>query len=138
MGVVGRTASSAVHLMVKCHLCLHHSPVTSMTCGGVRCTAAEDDVDTSAKPATSGRDKPSPASSTTEGSGSSRSEGIAAANAGQQPSDLAGAVAVGRTYSYVTEATCDKHVGIFLKAIDTVARLPGQGFAAIKVTWLPT
>lgn len=57
---------------------------------------------------------------------------MAAAAAGQPP-DLAGAVAVGRTYSYVTEEVCDKHVQIFLKAIDTVAKLPGQGFAAIKV-----
>lgn len=45
-------------------------------------------------------------------------------------------VAVGRQYSYENEATCDKHVGVFLKAIDTVARLPDQGFAAIKVTAL--
>lgn len=58
---------------------------------------------------------------------------MASAAAGAQPPDLAGAVAVGRTYNYVTEAVCDKHVGIFLKAIDTVAKLPGQGFAAIKV-----
>jgi hypothetical protein len=46
---------------------------------------------------------------------------------------LPGAVAVGRTYSYEDEATCDKHVDIFLQAIATGAKLPGQGFAAIKV-----
>jgi hypothetical protein len=39
-------------------------------------------------------------------------------------------------HRYEDEALCDRHVGIFLKAIDTVARLPGQGFAAIKVTAL--
>jgi hypothetical protein len=37
-------------------------------------------------------------------------------------------------YNYEDEATCDKHVGIFLKAIDTVAQIPGEGFAAIKVS----
>jgi len=43
-------------------------------------------------------------------------------------------MAVGRMYNYEDEATCDKHVGIFLKAIDTVAQIPGEGFAAIKVS----
>eukprot|EP00878_Enallax_costatus_P012186 GHUV01012726.1.p1 GENE.GHUV01012726.1~~GHUV01012726.1.p1 ORF type:complete len:543 (+),score=186.85 GHUV01012726.1:393-2021(+) len=98
--------------------------------------AAEDDVDTTAAKPAASADKPSPSSATTDGAGSSNSPGVAAADAGQLPADLAGAVAVGRTYSYVTEAVCDKHVGIFLKAIDTVAKLPGQGFAAIKVTAL--
>lgn len=95
-------------------------------------TTAEDDVDADEQPP-QGPNTPSPASATTDGAGSSTSEGVAAANAGEQLGDLAGAVAVGRTYNYVTEAVCDKHVGTFLKAVDTVARLPGQGFAAIKV-----
>ena len=103
--------------------------------------AAEDDVPAAgpAGKAAVESSKPSPASATTEGSGSSSSPGIAAANAGEPAAaagDLAGAVAVGRTYSYVTEAICEKHVGTFLKAIDTVAKLPGQGFAAIKVCGL--
>ena len=42
--------------------------------------------------------------------------------------------AVARTYSYETEATCDKHRDIFLKSIEAAADAPGQGFAAIKVS----
>jgi proline dehydrogenase len=99
--------------------------------------AAEDDVDADGQSSHRGPNAPSPSSATTDGAGSSRSEGVAAADAGaRELGDLAGAVAVGRTYNYVTEAVCDKHVGTFLKAIDTVAKLPGQGFAAIKVTAL--
>ena len=40
--------------------------------------------------------------------------------------------AVARTYSYETEATCDKHRDIFLESIKAAAQAPGQGFAAIK------
>jgi len=44
--------------------------------------------------------------------------------------------AVARQYSYVDEDTCDKHVTIFLSAIDTAATMPMQGFAAVKMTGL--
>lgn len=81
---------------------------------------------------------PSTASAATEGTGSSSgsvSTDAAAAGAGTwEPAP--NLVAVGRQYSYENEATCDKHVEVFLKAIDTVAKLPDQGFAAIKVTAL--
>lgn len=97
---------------------------------GLLCPAAEDDVPQTA----TGSSQPSPTSATTDGEGSDSSTGVAAANAGQEPADAG--VAVGRTYSYVTEAVCDKHVGVFLKAVETVAKLPGQGFAAIKVSML--
>jgi proline dehydrogenase len=43
---------------------------------------------------------------------------------------------VARTYDYSSEVQCDKHVDTFLAAIATAARLPGQGFAAIKMTAL--
>lgn len=46
------------------------------------------------------------------------------------------ATVVARTYDYSSEKKCDKHLSIFLKAIDAAARAEGQGFAAIKVTGL--
>eukprot|EP00879_Flechtneria_rotunda_P002759 GHRR01002968.1.p1 GENE.GHRR01002968.1~~GHRR01002968.1.p1 ORF type:complete len:566 (+),score=216.84 GHRR01002968.1:798-2495(+) len=108
--------------------------------------AAEDDV-AAAKPAkgVDAAGQPSPAATGTDGSGTSNSAGVAAASSGPQltthsidaaAGDLPHTIAVSRTYSYENEQTCDKHVDIFLKAIDTVAKLPGHGFAAIKVTAL--
>jgi proline dehydrogenase len=84
---------------------------------------------------------PSTAAAATEGTGSSSGsvsvDAAAAAAAGAGTWEPApNLVAVGRQYSYENEATCDKHVEVFLKAIDTVAKLPDQGFAAIKVTAL--
>lgn len=43
---------------------------------------------------------------------------------------------VARTYSYEGEEACERHLQAFLAAIDTAATLPGQGFAAIKLTAL--
>jgi proline dehydrogenase len=43
---------------------------------------------------------------------------------------------VARTYDYASELQCERHVGTFLKAIGTAGRLPGQGFAAVKMTAL--
>eukprot|EP00882_Tetradesmus_deserticola_P004911 GHRQ01005174.1.p1 GENE.GHRQ01005174.1~~GHRQ01005174.1.p1 ORF type:complete len:485 (+),score=244.36 GHRQ01005174.1:73-1455(+) len=103
--------------------------------------AAEDDVESAAKPAGKGDaagQHPSTTAATTDGSGNTAADaaplidGAPVLGATQLP----GAVAVSRTYSYEDEATCDKHVNIFLQAIATGAKLPGQGFAAIKVTAL--
>eukprot|EP00798_Chlamydomonas_sp_ICE-L_P007767 gene7767-953_t len=44
--------------------------------------------------------------------------------------------AVGRVYNYQSEKLCDQHVETFLKSVDTAGSLPGQGYAAIKVTAL--
>jgi hypothetical protein len=100
--------------------------------------AGRDDVEAAAKPASHGptaAQQPSAAAATTDGSGSTAAD--AADSSVGAPvlgaTQLPGAVAVGRTYSYEDEATCDKHVEIFLQAIATGAKLPGQGFAAIKV-----
>jgi proline dehydrogenase len=41
-----------------------------------------------------------------------------------------------RTYDYGSEQKCDRHTAVFLKAINTVAQMPGTNFAAIKVTAL--
>jgi proline dehydrogenase len=43
---------------------------------------------------------------------------------------------VGRVYRYEDEAACDRHVGVFERAVETAGSLPGPGFAAIKVTAL--
>lgn len=99
--------------------------------------AAEDDVAAAAPQPqhTAAQQVPSSSAAATEGSGSSSAAVALDAAAGTwEPSP--NLVAVGRQYSYENEATCDKHVEVFLKAIDTVARLPDQGFAAIKVTAL--
>eukprot|EP00877_Chromochloris_zofingiensis_P000884 jgi/Chrzof1/10797/Cz05g12130.t1 len=97
--------------------------------------AAEDDVEPgndsskqqqSATPPSgneAGDGKPSSTASTTEGAG--------ATSAFRSTYGV-----VGRTYSYENELTCDKHVGVFLRAIDAAAQLPQPGFAAIKVTAL--
>lgn len=101
--------------------------------------AAEDDSPAAAAPAPAAaheQQAPSTASAATEGTGSSPasvSTDAAAAGTWEPAPNL---VASGRQYSYENEATCDKHVQVFLKAIDTVANLPDQGFAAIKVTAL--
>jgi hypothetical protein len=39
-------------------------------------------------------------------------------------------------YRYEDEAACDRHVGVFKRAVETAGGLPGPGFAAIKVTAL--
>jgi proline dehydrogenase len=39
-------------------------------------------------------------------------------------------------YAYADEAACDRHVGVFKRAIETAGTLPGPGFAAVKVTAL--
>lgn len=99
--------------------------------------AAEDDVAAAAPQPqhTAAQQAPSSSAAATEGSRSSSTAVASDAAAGTwEPSPSL--VAVGRQYSYENEATCDKHVEVFLKAIDTVARLPDQGFAAIKVTAL--
>lgn len=57
-------------------------------------------------------------------------------NSGTAAPAPAAAGVVARTYDYASEQMCDHHVGIFLNAIDTVGRLPGRGFAAIKATAL--
>lgn len=103
--------------------------------------AAEDD---SPSPAaanqpqhTAQQQAPSSSAAAIEGSGSGpASPSAAAAGAAGSWEPAPNLVAVGRQYSYENEATCDKHVEVFLKAIDTVAKLPDQGFAAIKVTAL--
>ncbi|KAG2444856.1 hypothetical protein HXX76_001597 [Chlamydomonas incerta] len=41
-----------------------------------------------------------------------------------------------RTYTFQDDATCERNTLAFLAAIDTAATLPGQGFAAIKLTAL--
>lgn len=41
-----------------------------------------------------------------------------------------------RMYSHASEDDCDKHLAAYINAIDTAATLPGQGFAAIKLTAL--
>ncbi|KAG2488176.1 hypothetical protein HYH03_013318 [Edaphochlamys debaryana] len=41
-----------------------------------------------------------------------------------------------RTYEYQSEDACDRHAAAFAAAIDTAANLPGQGFAAIKLSAL--
>eukprot|EP00198_Chlamydomonas_reinhardtii_P000311 XP_001689646.1 proline oxidase [Chlamydomonas reinhardtii] len=41
-----------------------------------------------------------------------------------------------RTYTFQDDATCELRTQAFLAAIDTAATLPGQGFAAIKLTAL--
>uniref|UniRef100_A0A7R9VEV4 Proline dehydrogenase n=1 Tax=Chlamydomonas euryale TaxID=1486919 RepID=A0A7R9VEV4_9CHLO len=41
-----------------------------------------------------------------------------------------------RSYNYASEKQCDSHVETFLKAVDAAGGLPGQGFAALKVTAL--
>ncbi|GFR39754.1 hypothetical protein Agub_g238 [Astrephomene gubernaculifera] len=41
-----------------------------------------------------------------------------------------------RTYDYQDEDACERHTAAFLAAIDTAATLPGQGFAAIKLSAL--
>ncbi|KAG2448577.1 hypothetical protein HYH02_006468 [Chlamydomonas schloesseri] len=41
-----------------------------------------------------------------------------------------------RTYTFQDDATCERHTQAFIAAIDTAATLPGQGFAAIKLTAL--
>jgi proline dehydrogenase len=43
---------------------------------------------------------------------------------------------VARTYDYASEVQCERHVATFLKAIATASKLPGQGFAALKMTAL--
>ncbi len=48
--------------------------------------------------------------------------------------DAKGAVA--RVYDYVSEEQCDRHVETFISAVDTAGGLPGQGFAAVKLTAL--
>jgi proline dehydrogenase len=108
--------------------------------------AAEDDSPAApaapqAQPRTSQQQQqqqaPSTAAAATEGTGSSSGSVSLDAAAGAGTWEPApNLVAVGRQYSYENEATCDKHVEVFLKAIDTVAKLPDQGFAAIKVTAL--
>lgn len=104
--------------------------------------AAEDDVEAAAKPGSKSSpadQQPTTAAAATDGSGSTHADAAAAGGAAAAvlgATQLPGAVAVSRTYSYEDEATCDKHVGIFLQAIATGAKLPGQGFAAIKVTAL--
>ncbi|KAF6251337.1 FAD-linked oxidoreductase-like protein [Scenedesmus sp. NREL 46B-D3] len=105
--------------------------------------AAEDDVEAAAKPDSKGAaadQQPSTTAATTDGSGNTAADADGAPLIDGTPvlgaTQLPGAVAVSRTYSYEDEATCDKHVDIFLQAIATGARLPGQGFAAIKVTAL--
>lgn len=91
--------------------------------------AAEDDSPAAAPAAAAApqqaQQAPSAAAAATEGTGSSSSSGVDAAGATQwEPAP--NLVAVGRQYSYENEATCDKHVQVFLKAIDTVANLPDQ------------
>lgn len=101
--------------------------------------ACRDDVEAAAKPdskSSPADQQPTTAAATTDGSGSTHADAAAAGGAAAAvlgATQLPGAVAVSRTYSYEDEATCDKHVGIFLQAIATGAKLPGQGFAAIKV-----
>ncbi|KXZ55361.1 hypothetical protein GPECTOR_3g490 [Gonium pectorale] len=41
-----------------------------------------------------------------------------------------------RTHEYEDEAACERHAAAFLAAIDTAAHLPGQGFAAVKLSAL--
>ncbi|GLC59490.1 hypothetical protein PLESTB_001492900 [Pleodorina starrii] len=41
-----------------------------------------------------------------------------------------------RTYDSADEDLCERHTAAFLSAIDTAATLPGQGFAAIKLSAL--
>jgi hypothetical protein len=41
---------------------------------------------------------------------------------------------VARTYTYAGEAQCDRHMSVFLKAIDAAHAVDGQGFAAIKAS----
>jgi hypothetical protein len=104
--------------------------------------AAEDDVPSPAPSSSStgaaAAQQPSSTGSTTEGSGSN----VAGATAGPSSSSSSSGSApplrpqqgvVGRTYSYDSEARCDHHVAIFLRAIDTVAKLQDHSFAAIKV-----
>jgi proline dehydrogenase len=99
--------------------------------------AAEDDSPSPAAASqpqhTAQQQAPSSSAAATEGSGSTPAAAAGAAGSWEPAPNL---VAVGRQYSYENEATCDKHVEVFLKAIDTVAKLPDQGFAAIKVTAL--
>jgi hypothetical protein len=96
--------------------------------------AAEDDVPSGAAPA----QQPSSTGSTTEGSGSNVAGATAAPSSSNSSSGGAPPLrpqqgVVGRTYSYDSEARCDHHVAIFLRAIDTVAKLQDHSFAAIKV-----
>ena len=42
---------------------------------------------------------------------------------------------VARTFEYENEAKCEHHTGTFLKNIQAASDAPGQGFAAIKVSY---
>jgi proline dehydrogenase len=96
--------------------------------------AAEDDVQpVSQKGALSGS-APSSTAATTDGAGATSTASTRSSSSSDSVQYRSQQGVVGRMYDYTSEAKCDHHVDIFLKAINTVGKLEGNGFAAIKVS----
>jgi len=100
--------------------------------------AAEDDVDAAGGGAGDGKaaaSSPAAAAKTTAAAAAAAAKSAAAVASATNALSRAQGV-VGRVYRYEDEAACDRHVGVFKRAIETAGTLPGPGFAAIKVTAL--
>jgi proline dehydrogenase len=102
--------------------------------------AAEDDVEAAGPAAASASHEAHGSGGTAHAPETNTGTG-ATATAAAGPGGAADALArakgvVGRVYRYEDEAACDRHVGVFKRAIEAAGTLPGPGFAAIKMTAL--